>query len=151
MLLKSKRYPESSINHAVRNSLKGQTRKVFINMYPESTNQEIIDKMESVFGNVASGESVLQEFYTASQKKDESITEWGIRLEEILQRAIAKGYATSEQKDKMLKERFWRSLYKSELKNATRMHFLSEDSFETLRRKVRAEETEMATDKTATG
>ena len=51
----------------------------------------------------------------------------------------------------MLKERSWRSLYKADLKNATRMHFLSEDSFETLRRKVRAEETEMATDKTATG
>ena len=54
MLLKSKRYPELNINHAVRNSLKGQARKVFINMDPESTNQEIIDKMESVFGNVAS-------------------------------------------------------------------------------------------------
>ena len=76
MLLKSKCYPESSINHAVRNSLKGQARKVFINTDPESTNQEIIDKKESVFGNVASGESILQEFYTASQKKDESITEW---------------------------------------------------------------------------
>ena len=40
-------------------------------MDPESTNQEVIEKMESVFGNVASGESVLQEFYTASQRKDD--------------------------------------------------------------------------------
>ena len=50
----------------------------------------------------------------------------------------------------MLREGFWRSLYSSELKNATRLHFLSVDSFETFRRKVRAEETEMVTDKAAT-
>ena len=122
-----------------------------VKMDPESTTQEVIEKMESVFGNVASGESVLQEFYTASQRKDESVAEWGIRLEDIFQKAVAKGYATAIQKNKMLRERFWRSLYSSELKNATRLHFLSEDSFETLRRKVRAEETEMSTDKTATG
>ena len=93
---------------------------------------------------------LLKEFYTASQRKDESVTEWGIRLEDIFQRAVAKRYATAKQKDKMVRERFWRSLYNSELKNATRFHFLSEDSFETFRRKVRAEETEMATDKAAT-
>ena len=150
-LRRGKRYPDMSIDHAIRSSLKGQARKVFINMDPECTTQEVIEKMESVFGNVASGESVLQEFYTASQRKDESVAEWGIRLEDIFQRAVAKGYATAIQKDKMLRERFWRSLYSSELKNATRLHFLSEDSFETLRRKVRAEETEMSTDKTATG
>ena len=150
-LRRGKRYPDMSIDHAIRSSLKGQARKVFINMDPECTTQEVIEKMESVFGNVASGESVLQEFYTASQRKDESVAEWGIRLEDIFQRAVAKGYATAIQKDKMLRERFWRSLHSSELKNATRLHFLSEDSFETLRRKVRAEETEMSTDKTATG
>ena len=140
-----------SIDHAIRSSLKGQARKIFINMDPECTTQEVIEKMESVFGNVSSGESVLQEFYTTSQRKDESVAEWGIRLEDTFKRSIAKRYATAIQKDKMLKERFWRSLYSSELKNGTRSHFLSEDSFETLRWKVRGEETEMSTDKAATG
>lgn len=50
----------------------------------------------------------------------------------------------------MLKTKFWRSLYNTELKNATRVHFESIDSFELLRRKVRAEEYEMAINKTAT-
>ena len=58
-LRKCKLYPESSINHAIRNSFKGQAHKVFINMDPESTNQEVIEKMESVFGNVASRDNVL--------------------------------------------------------------------------------------------
>ena len=121
-LRKCKLYIESSINHAIRNSFKEQACKVFINMNPESTNQEVIEKMESIFGNVASGESVLQELYTASQRKDDSVTEWGIRLEDIFQRAVAKWYATAKQKDKMAREGFWRSLYNSGLKNATRSY-----------------------------
>ena len=68
-LRKAKQYPDLSIDHAIRSLLKGQARKVFINMDPECTTQEVIEKMESVFGNVASGESVLQEFYTTSQRK----------------------------------------------------------------------------------
>ena len=150
-LRRGKQYPDSSIEHAIRNSFRGQARKVFINMNPESTIQDIIDKMESVFGNVASGESVIQEFYTATQRKDESVADWGIRLEDIFERAVAKGSAVPSQKDKMLRERFWRSLYSVELKNATRLHFLSDEPFESFRTKVRAEEKEMATDKVATG
>ena len=150
-LRRGKQYPDSSIEHAIRNSFRGQARKVFINMDPESTIQDIIDKMESVFGNVASGESVIQEFYTATQRKDESVADWGIRLEDIFERAVAKGSAVPSQKDKMLRERFWRSLYSVELKNATRLHFLSDEPFESFRTKVRAEEKEMATDKVATG
>ena len=50
----------------------------------------------------------------------------------------------------MLKTKFWRALYSTELKNATRVHFESIESFELLRRKVRAEEYEMATNKSAT-
>ena len=101
-------------------------------------------------GNVASGESVLQEFYTACQKSDESVTLWGIRIEEILKKAIDKGHVSPEQKNTMLKTKFWRALYSTELKNATRVHFESIESFELLRRKVRAEEYEMATNKSAT-
>ena len=45
----------------------------------------------------------------------------------------------------MLKTRFWRHLFKEELKNATRMYFETVKSFDELRRKVRTEEYEMKT------
>lgn len=51
---------------------------------------------------------------------------WGIRLEEIFQKAKDKGHVTDEQKDQMLKNKFWRGLYSSDLKNATRVFFVSE-------------------------
>lgn len=49
----------------------------------------------------------------------------------------------------MLKIKFWQSLYRTELKNATRVHFESADSFELLRKKVRAEEYEMSLHKSS--
>lgn len=79
-LIKSKIYPDYIATQAIRNSLKGQARKVLVTLGPLASSQDIINKLESVFGNVASGESVLQEFYTASQKSDESITMWGLRI-----------------------------------------------------------------------
>lgn len=149
-LRKSNMYDEYIVSQSLRNSLKGQARKVLVTMGPSAKLEQIMEKFESVFGNVASGESVLQEFYTATQRPDESIALWGIRIEEIVQKAIEKGHVTPLQKNNMLKTKFWRSLYNTELKNATRVHFESIDSFEMLRRKVRAEEYEMAINKTAT-
>ena len=149
-LAKSGKYSDETVNLSIRHSLKGQARKVLVTLGPLATSEQIVNKLENVFGNVASGESVLQEFYTACQKSDESVTLWGIRIEEILKKAIDKGHVSPEQKNTMLKTKFWRALYSTELKNATRVHFESIESFELLRRKVRAEENKMATNKSAT-
>ena len=146
-LSKSPRYHEDTVNQSIRNSLKGEARKVLVTLGAQATNAQIIEKLESVCGNVASGESILQEFYTATQKPNESVALWGIRIEEILQKAIEKGHVNPQQKNGMLKNKFWRALYDKDLKNATRVHFEAIESFELLRRKVRAEEYEMAATK----
>lgn len=78
-LIKSKGYHEVTVKQTIKNSLKGQARKVLVTLGPNVTNEGIRDKVESVFGNVASGKSVLQEFHTAAQKPEESVTLWGIR------------------------------------------------------------------------
>ena len=148
-LIKRNEYPDYIVNQAVRNSLSGQARKVTFTLGAEATTCQIKEKLESVFGNVCSDESILQEFYTASQKAGESVTLWGIRIEEILQKAVQKGHAvTADQKDKMLKERFWRGLSSIELQNSTSVHYHASISFEMLRRKVRAEEYQVANRKT---
>ena len=149
-LIKSSPYPDIMINQAIRNSLRGKARKVVNTLNPDVTAAEIIDKLDSVFGNVASGESVVQEFYNSYQRSNESTTLWGIRLEELFEKAKEKGHVVYEQKEKMLKNKFWRGLYKTDLKNATRVYFVSEKiDFETLRRKVRAEEYEISQERKA--
>ena len=77
-----------------------------------------------MFGNVATAASIMQEFYTAAQKADESVTLWGIRIEQIVQRAVEKGYITHEQKDTMLKDRFWWYLRNVDLGNTSKIHYV---------------------------
>lgn len=140
-------YQEDILRQAVRNSLSGKTRKILLTLNSKATTPEIVEKLESVYGNVTSGETVLAEFYSAKQRKEESVSEWGVRLEGVIQKAIDKGHVKWTQKEEMLKTRFWRHLYSEELRNATRMYYETTDDFESLRRKVRMEESEIKTAK----
>ena len=101
-LIGSKMYQDHIINQLIRNSLSGQARTVIVTLGPKVTNQEIIDKLESVFGNVATGASIMQEFYTTAQNADESVTLWGIRIEQIVQRAVEKGYTRGVRKVRII-------------------------------------------------
>ena len=70
-LRKDKMYSEATIGQAIRKSLKGQAKKVLLPMGSDATVDQIIQRLEGVFGNVATPMSILQEFYTVYQKQDE--------------------------------------------------------------------------------
>ena len=136
-------YTKEAIGQAIRKSLRGQAKRVLLPLGTEASNEEMLNRLEGVFGNVATGESVLQEFYTAAQKQDETVTAWGLRLEEMLQKAVTKGHIRKEETDSMLRNKFWKYLRNERLKNATRTKFETLKNFEDLRKAVRAEEHEM--------
>lgn len=136
-------YSDAVIGQAIRKSLTGQAKKVLLTMNERVTVDEMLDRLEGVFGNVATPMSILQEFYTVSQRADESVTAWGLRLEEILKKAIEKGQVRQEDRDELLRNKFWRSLKNEKLKSATRLDFKTATSFDVLRKKVRAEEYDM--------
>ena len=148
-LRSSNMFPEYMVSQSIRNSLKVPARNTLLTLGPRASSEEILHKLESVFGNVASGQSIMQEFYTAVQQPDENVTMWSLRLEEILQRVAEKSSISAEQKNVMLRERFWRSLHSTELQNATQVYYHQTKDFEELRRKVRAEEYERFTHKKA--
>ncbi len=87
---------------AIRKSLRGQAKRVVIPLGTLATVDEMLTKLETIFGNVASGETILQSFYMANQRSDESVAAWGLRLEEILQVAVKKGHVDSAKRDGML-------------------------------------------------
>ena len=66
-----------SIAQAIRKSLAGHAKSVLQAMGPKAKPLEMVNRLESTFGQVASGEAVLQEFYTADQRSDESLVDWG--------------------------------------------------------------------------
>ena len=102
-LIQSGAYPDYIVTQCIRNSLKVPAKRAIVTLGSSVTSQELIEKLQNVFGNVASGESVLTEFYTSSQQPTESVTMWGLRLEEIVQRGIEKGQISEGQKDEMLR------------------------------------------------
>ena len=139
-LIESGEYSDYEVAQLIRNSLKLPAKKAVFTLGSSATSKDIIEKLQNVLGNVASGESVLTGFYTSAQKSDESVTMWGMRLEEIVQRGIEKGQIEVEKRDEMLRTRFWRYLYNKELQNATVVYFDQIKNFDQLKSKVRSEE-----------
>lgn len=136
-MIKSGLYQEDILRQAVKDSLTGNARKILLALGTEASTREIVDKLQTVYGNVRSGESVLAEFYQAKQRKEESLSERGIRLESMIQIALYKQQILKSQKDEMLRSRFWRFLYSDDLRNATRLSYETAKDFEDLQRKVR--------------
>ena len=138
----SELHSEQVMAQAIRKSLANQAKRVIVPMGTKVTVKEIIDRLETVFGNVVTGDSILEEFHTATQKQDETVVAWGLRLEELMHKAISKGNVKREDSDNLLKRRFWRKLKSEKLRNATRSKFESKMNFDQLRKAVREEEQE---------
>ena len=68
---------------------------------PLASSDDILVKLDNVFGNVESGQSILQEFYTAVQQPEESVKMW--RLEEIFKRVAQKTVFSAEQNNEILR------------------------------------------------
>ena len=142
-LIASKKYSDFVISQTIRKSLRVPAKRVLLAMSTTASSRDIISRLENVYGNVACGQAVVQEFYTAVQSAEENVAEWAVRLEEILKRAVDKGQIVKDSRDEILRSKFWRGLYSQDLKNATKIYYESEKNFEKLLYKVRSEEYEL--------
>ena len=142
-LLESDMYSEFIITQAIRNSLEGTTRKILLTLRASATAREIMDKLEDIYGNLRSGDSIIHEFYSAKQSEKETSSEWGLRLETLFYQALAREEIEESRKDIKLKERFWRGLRSEKIKTAIRTTYESNSSFNILRKKARTEELEI--------
>jgi len=138
-------YHQDLLKQAIRNSLTGRVRKVLTTLKPNASKRDILGKLEKNFGDVKTEEIVIEEFYNTSQERNEDVANWGTRLENLLQKAVDKGEIDSSRSERMLRNRFWRHLKDTELRNSTRKFYESEMSYDMLKRRVRREEQEMST------
>ena len=120
------------ISQTIRKSLRVPAKRVLLAMSATASSRDIISRLENVYGNVACGQAVVQEFYTAVQSAEENVAEWAVRLEEILKRAVDKGQIVEDSRDEILRCKFWRELHSQDLKNATKIYYESEKNFEKL-------------------
>lgn len=141
--LKKSALQENIILQAIRRSLRSTPADVLTWMGESATVDDILHKLEGLYGTVLSGEALIQKFYSERMLPDESVTSWGCRLEEILSQAVALGKVEPPSMNGMLKAKFWSDLSDDRLKNATRHKVDMIDSFTQLCMEVRAVEQEL--------
>lgn len=136
-LQNSRQYQEHILLLAVRNSLKGLARRMLVSVGDKASLKDIMKKLDGFFGNVASGETLMQSFYNDRQKKGESIVVYASRLEDTLSKAITLGHIETVARDGMLISKFWTGLFSQQLKQSSRHLLDSIKNFEYLFREIR--------------
>ena len=139
-LIKEK-YSEGAIAQSIRRSLKGEAGSVAMRMGPDATIFQILDKMESIFGTVERGETIMERFYSARQEHNETTMSWSCRLEEIYRKAVIKGVAKQEEANEKLRSKYWNGLHQW-IKDITGYKFDSILEFDELRKEIRLVEKE---------
>ena len=134
---------EANVLQAIRKSLRGAARETLIPLGEEATSDSMIAKLDTLFGHVRSNESVMQNFYSATQREGETVTAFGCRLESMLQVAIQNGHISISARDDMLRSKFWTGLRSEKLKSQTRHKYDNILSYELLLREIRAVDMEI--------
>ena len=142
-------YSECVILQSIRRSLRTQASKIAMRLGPDASLTEILDKMESIHGTVDRGESLLTQFYSATQQINEDTTSWGCRLEDLLSKAVDKGKVAHKDVDEMLRNKFWTGL-KQDFKDISGYLYDNCSTFDELRKEIRLIEKEHPQEKKKT-
>lgn len=103
--LRKEGYSKETILNAIIRLLKGEPATVMMRFGPVDNIDEILQKFDSIYGNVLGTENILAEFYSGKQKDTEECATWSIRLEDLKNRAITKGKVSAIEAKEMLRTR----------------------------------------------
>lgn len=140
-LIRNQVYPDHVILEAIRKSLKGKARTVLLHLGEGATVFDILRELEGIYGNVATGEKLKEQFYCAQQEQNETVADYSVRLEHLLCQTNL--HLDKETKNEMLRNRLWSGLRDSQLRNVSRYKFESVRDFSVLRRELRQIEQEL--------
>ena len=133
-LIKEK-HPEKDIFDAIRSLLHGKAGSIVVRLGTEASITDILEKMDSVFGEVGTEADLLAALYSARQGPAESVSDWGCRLETLFD--AAKRQATiPDNPDEVLRSVFWAGL-RQELKDVSAYHSDTIRTFDELRTALR--------------
>ena len=139
-----KTWPASAIQEAIRRSLRGMAAETMISLGMQVSVKDLIGKLDSTFGTVATPEQLIEEFYVARQEVKESIAEWGCRLSGLASKAGQAGAVTAASIQDMLRCKFFSGLVSHDVKSSIRHRFDGGASYEVLLRAARQIEDELA-------
>jgi hypothetical protein len=77
-------YDRDAILNAVRKSSRGEEGMVGMRLDLDANIDDVIRKLDSIYGSVDKKEILLPEFYGSRQQNDENVSHWSCRLEGII-------------------------------------------------------------------
>lgn len=118
----SKQYHNQVLLTGVRKSLRSPAADTLTHMPATANAEDILAKLECVYGTVMPGQTLLKKFWSEPQRnpKEEDCAQWSLRLEGLCYEAAEKKAITYEAVPGMLTVRFWDGLYDERIKNALR-------------------------------
>ena len=131
------------VKRAIQKSLSGTAAEVRMRLGSDATVDQILNKLENIFGTVLTKDQLLSDFHSSKQKSNESVAEWSCRLEELLNHPLL---LSAGDRNSMLKSKFFSGLQSIQIKNAVRHKFES-GSYDELLVSARAAEEEFKSDK----
>ena len=142
-LLADGRHEEATLREAVRKSLKGDAARVLRSLGRSPSVTQILDKLRGIYGPVDTGSDLLERFCRQVQGGNETVSDWGCRLERLMTQVRESGQLTGDP-ELLLRSRFWKGLYSDRLREATRFRAETISDFDRLRVEARKTEQELA-------
>lgn len=143
-LLREATFSKDEICTAARKSLRGDAASTVRRLGIDASIQEIIAKLSGIYGVVEDTELLFSQFYSAKQEPGESVSAWGCRLEDFLNRAEQQEPDFHRSMNDMLRTKFWSGLL-PHLREASRHKLEHVRDFDRLRIEVRKIESELNT------
>jgi hypothetical protein len=124
-------HSKEAVSIAARKSLRGEAANVAMRLGVRASLEDLLKKLDGIYGLVEPSESILAQFYSANQHEGEDVARWACRLEDLLDRAKKQRRISTEAAEEMLRTKLWSGL-KPSLNEASRHKFDSSDSFDNL-------------------
>ena len=106
---------DNRIKQMVRRSLTGEAADVLVNLPITASSKDIIDELISCYDTTGAKVDGWLAFHSASQRVNETITEWKSRLLRLYNEADPQEIF-KDQKDSMLSAAFWTNLDNTDLR-----------------------------------
>lgn len=133
----------NNILQSIRSSLKGKARSLLLTLPPDANHAQILTTLDGVFGNIYPTENLIQQFYATQQEERETVVDYGLRLESILQRCIEKKAISLDVRNEILRTKLWSGLKDSNLRNSSRYKYDTIKDVGALRRGLRTIELDL--------
>ena len=85
-------------------SFKGKAGSLLFTLPTDATPVQVLNKLDGVYGKIYPSE--IQQFYTSKQEARESVVDYGMRLEELIQRCIERKAINNDVKNEMLRTKY---------------------------------------------